>query len=238
MQRTTGFTLVELLVTITVIAILAAMLMVAVRLVRDQALSTKCLAHQRQIGLGMQAYANEYEDAVVPSKVFAATAGLSPALYPYDVQWQTLLEPFLNEGKADADTRFGKVQWGCPAWKGRVDGSGAVNQGWSGYGKTYVPLAPADWHLDSEPTATYEWRWAAGFRIFRFNQLPNHSGRILMGDSIDWHLFPDSGTPAAWFSWSGDPRRHRGRANYVYADLHAASRTPDQAWNGLYSIDG
>jgi prepilin-type N-terminal cleavage/methylation domain-containing protein/prepilin-type processing-associated H-X9-DG protein len=56
-----GFTLVELLVVIAIIAILAAMLMPALKAVRDQAKSIVCVNNLRQWGLACVIYANDHE---------------------------------------------------------------------------------------------------------------------------------------------------------------------------------
>ena len=61
----TAFTLMELLVVITIIAVLVAMLMPAIKMIRDSAKSTKCQSNLRMCGAGLYVWAND-NDGFLP----------------------------------------------------------------------------------------------------------------------------------------------------------------------------
>ncbi|MCB9845611.1 MAG: type II secretion system protein [Phycisphaeraceae bacterium] len=60
-----AFTLIEVLVVIAIIAVLVAILLPALRGARLSGWGVKCLSNQRQIGTGMNSYANDFEDYII-----------------------------------------------------------------------------------------------------------------------------------------------------------------------------
>jgi len=64
-RRSNSFTLVELLVVIAIISILAALLMPVLAAAKERAKATQCLSNERQIGYGMEMFADE-SDGLYP----------------------------------------------------------------------------------------------------------------------------------------------------------------------------
>lgn len=70
-----GFTLVELLVVIAIVAILAALLLPALRRAKEKGQGIQCLNNNRQLALGWQMYAHDSADRIV----YASDDGRGPA---------------------------------------------------------------------------------------------------------------------------------------------------------------
>ena len=58
-----GFTLIELLVVISIIALLVSILLPALKKARNSARSIQCMSQQRQFGVAMFAYLNDYDQS-------------------------------------------------------------------------------------------------------------------------------------------------------------------------------
>ena len=82
-----GFTLIELLVVIAIIAILAAILFPVFQSVRENARRTACVSNEKQLGLGMTQYTQDYDEkfpqGYYPDPSTGASLDWGNAIYPY-----------------------------------------------------------------------------------------------------------------------------------------------------------
>jgi prepilin-type N-terminal cleavage/methylation domain-containing protein/prepilin-type processing-associated H-X9-DG protein len=100
-----GFTLVELLVVIGIIAILIAILLPALGRARDHANQVKCMANMRQLGAALFMYVGENRGSL-PIGLITNGTNLKPGTYTGDsMDWTTLLMKALSKqaGSAYAD---------------------------------------------------------------------------------------------------------------------------------------
>ena len=81
-----GFTLIELLVVIAIIAILAAILFPVFAKAREKARQSSCQSNEKQIGLGIIQYCQDYDEQLPPRQNGAGN-------------WHVLLQPYMKSGQ-------------------------------------------------------------------------------------------------------------------------------------------
>lgn len=94
-RRNPGFTLVELLVVMAILAVLMALLLPAVQKVREAAHRSQCLNNAKQIGLALL----QYHDTA--GHFPQGYCGYSPYGFPDDDKnqsWATLILPYIEQG--------------------------------------------------------------------------------------------------------------------------------------------
>ena len=125
-QLRRGFTLIELLVVIAIIAILAAILFPVFAQARAAARKTTCISNNKQIGLAVMMYVQDYDETL-------PWAAYNPAGQTLTM-WYDLVEPYIKSGTGGKFTvsagpagRKLVAFWQCPDFKNRA-----------------IPMAPGD----------------------------------------------------------------------------------------------
>jgi prepilin-type N-terminal cleavage/methylation domain-containing protein/prepilin-type processing-associated H-X9-DG protein len=203
--RRRGFTLVELLVVIAVIAILASLMLPALVRSKAQAARTACLSNQRQIGFAYHMYTHDNND-----------------FYPAQLDWQAaggqdgFYDIFVASTNRPLNLYLRNLLiFRCPSDKGD-ELTGATNC-FLQYGNSYLP----QWYMDSfrtrhvvgdssSPLGSYE---ATPMKVSEVSQGPVN--KFVQGDWI-WH--PNRGTTvprSIWHNYKGS-----SRMNMLFADGH------------------
>ncbi|MCA1595818.1 MAG: DUF1559 domain-containing protein [Chloroflexi bacterium] len=103
-QYRRGFTLIELLVVIAIIAILAAILLPVFAQAREKARSATCLSNEKQIGMGIMMYAQDYDDKLCP---LYCCYQPSVGYYGTNQFWPQLVSPYIQ--KANGSLKGGQA---------------------------------------------------------------------------------------------------------------------------------
>jgi len=199
-----AFSLIELLVVISIITILAAILLPAIRLVRVQAEAMVCASHLRQVGLCLSAYLPDNQ-------------GLVPyALDAKGQHWYELLASYAevsdkdNVTFNDAGFANSNILVGCTAYK-----RDAARPWRIGYGYTKQPLMP-----DSTMTLMYS---AADAKTGKWSnasisRITQRSIRPVLACSDEWTLGVNEAGPAWKYGANWGP--HKKERNCLTYDLH------------------
>ena len=217
-MKNKAFTLIELLVVIAIIAILAAILFPVFAQAKEAAKKTACLSSNKQMGVGLYLYLNDYDDNL-PMANYPNTPGNIPSAFSYKatknhfdaLNWADLIQPYSKSYQL----------FKCPD-----DNSGplVVNG-------TPVPGYPLSYALNM-----YIYLGLAGFPGFlgstgtSMDTILNPSTKLFIvesASSISQEVVTPASTKRVGLS------RHVLGANYVYCDTHAHYHLMPKTWTQI-----
>ena len=142
-NRIHAFTLIEVLVVISIIALLVAILLPALNGARIQAKLVSCLSNNRQLGLGMQMYIADSQGIIPPARD-PNTGGPGD---PARITWRERIEPYLagREGfKCPANAGSSSLTSADDQFPRSYAANGASITNWSTYPSPMYVFTPSE----------------------------------------------------------------------------------------------
>ena len=226
MKRLLQFTLIELLVVIAIIAILAAMLLPALAKARMKARDITCANNEKQMGLVIALYADDFDDYIVPARIPMAANENWDARFWFGILGGTGGKT-PGYGVTYTGTSNTKTAFFCPS---APVGFGAWQSGFYSY--THYNINP---HLTGNDQGS-EWEK----KCRQLTCLTEPSNAMIVADSMImgnvsvnwacWHAYRHSGgmdlrQPAPYANGVSSSGMGNHKSNFLMMDGHVSPMT-------------
>ncbi|MCG3179353.1 MAG: hypothetical protein BIFFINMI_01687 [Phycisphaerae bacterium] len=224
-----GFTLVELMVVVAIIAVLISVLLPSMGACREAARSAMCGSNLHQLLTGWEMYANENNGLAMPARDYRDTqyykfwTGAQDKSYAADDltgfdATKGFIWPYLRSQELNA----------CPSWKGKS------NNGQLGYGYNWMYLSYYDGNPDGSGNRTFKWTSVADIRMPARVVVFADCARPVKGtDGSQLETTPFLGPPSQ--QYPSFHARHNGHGNVGWADGHVSSEAARWLHDPVYS---
>lgn len=242
-QQNKAFTLVELLVTISIISLLMGILLPALSNARHRAQAVLCGANARQLAMANIAYAGSNEGSFVPAAedMYASSGGLS--------RWHGRRsrpdEPFEpTQGPLAAYLADGKVNQ-CPRSQSLFQARSwddSFEKGGGGYGYNMLYIGSRLWQgsLSREErhrrTTRADELQRPGRTVMFADAAFERNGRLIEYSFVEPPFTVHNGRIMDGFSMQASIHfRHNGRANIAWADGHVSTAEMADSQDTIHS---
>jgi prepilin-type N-terminal cleavage/methylation domain-containing protein/prepilin-type processing-associated H-X9-DG protein len=223
-----GFTLTELMVTIVIIAVLAALSFMGVTRMKAKAKGATCASNLRQVGMGMLAYATDHQNKLPPLAKIDPRTGKQSGIWTLVIAREGYLWNTPNKGTPPCGTGV----WACPECK-------FVANTYNGYGVAEATVIQYDDRVSRANTRIGR----TEFGSLRLLSIDNPARTWLLGDAALKPEDPKRGwyavwsNPKKWGSGHTPAERHGGKVNVCMVDGHVEALTLKQLREGNYTLD-
>jgi len=219
--KAVAFTLIELLVVIAIIAILAAILFPVFAQAREKARQISCLSNEKQIGLGLLQYNQDYDENMpLPGFTHSGAPGGSCGAGPWTdcYSWRTSILPYVKSTGV----------FKCPDFQispqvNTSDYNGSQWQNSTDNKVNHIPLS----YAGSLTWANFSYQGIA--QVTRpASIIMVVESRFMYPDMATWTIGSDGGY------WDNAQIIHGGKkSNYIFYDGHAKAYNPCQTFGDL-----
>lgn len=211
-QTTSAFTLIELLIVISIISILASMLLPALQKARDTGRAVVCLSNMKRLGVLVYLYADDNNGKILP-RYSTITPGNNGAydgiLWPYLFSGQEMQQWNSSLGRS---SQYLSSPFHCPTH--------TINAQHDGYRSTVV----------NNQIMAY---MPIGERPRKLSSISMPNVRFLVGENHlrDNYAFMGTNLSSIYFHSPLPRMYHNGKHNMLYLDGHAKAIDPRRYTN-------